>query len=86
MPNAKLETIKTEIAILLSDVFNIDVLTSKTDLFESGILDSSRFVELLLHIEKKFQTKITVDDFEMDNFRCIEKIANLVLRHKNAPN
>jgi acyl carrier protein len=37
-------------------------------------------VELLLNIEQSFQTQIDIGDFEVENFRCIEKISNLILQ------
>ncbi len=51
----------------------------ETDLFETGILDSQPFAELLLQFEGHFSGRIDLDDFEIDNFRCIEKIASLIL-------
>jgi acyl carrier protein len=55
-----------------------------TDLLDTGILDSQKFVELLIHLEQKFDAQIDLQDFEMENFRCIERIANLVLQRKTS--
>ena len=61
----------------------VEVPSVETDLFDSGILDSQRLVELLFQIEQNFDTEIDVQDFEIENFRCIEKIANLIVQRKS---
>ncbi len=49
-----------------------------TDLFEKGMLDSLMFVDLLLHLEKDFGAKCSLDDLDIDNFRTIRLIAQFV--------
>jgi D-alanine--poly(phosphoribitol) ligase subunit 2 len=49
-----------------------------TDLFETGILDSVGFVDLLLHLENEFGTKISLDELEVDNFRSAARIAEFI--------
>jgi len=77
------KTIQTRLSALFSEVLHVDVPSPDTDLFDTGILDSQRFVELLLFIEQNFETHIDVQDFEIENFRCIEKIATLILQRNN---
>jgi methoxymalonate biosynthesis acyl carrier protein len=77
------QRVQRELIALFSDRLNVEVPSETTDLFESGILDSQKFVELLLHIEEQFQTPIDIADFDMENFRCVEKIADLILRRRN---
>lgn len=86
MPDARREAIERNLFALFSDVFNIEVPSPSADLFETGILDSQLFVELLLEIEQQFGARILIEDFEFDNFRCIEKIVALILSHKNPQN
>jgi len=81
MANNEYEKIQNRLSALFSEVMHVKVPAVNTDLFESGILDSQRFVELLLHIEQNFKTHIDIQDFEIENFRCIEKIATLILQH-----
>ena len=69
---------------MFAEVMHVEVPSVKTDLFDTGILDSQKFVELLLHIEQNFQTQINLEDFEIENFRCIEKIASLIVQ-RNSP-
>jgi methoxymalonate biosynthesis acyl carrier protein len=83
MDNPEYKQIQTEIACVLAEKLNVEVPSEDTDLFETGILDSQKFVELLLHIEQQFGTHVAIEDFEIDNFRSIDRIALLVLRYKH---
>ena len=76
-------SVQARLTALFSEIMHVDVPSVETDLFDSGILDSQRFVELLLHIEKYFNTPIDIDDFEIENFRCIETIATLILQRQS---
>src|SRR5437867_1630151 len=53
--------------------------SADTDLFETGVLDSMAFVELLLNLERSFGLKVAVDELEIENFRSIRKIADFVM-------
>jgi acyl carrier protein len=81
--NADHSTMVARISSLFSDVMHVDVPSAETDLFDTGILDSQRFVELLLQIEQKFHTRINIENCELENFRCIEKIATFIAQHHN---
>ncbi len=81
--NRDTRSVQNRLTTLFSEVMHVEVPSVETDLFSTGILDSQRFVELLLHIEKYFNTPIDIDDFEIENFRCIEKIAALILQRQN---
>jgi len=72
--------VQAELTALFTERLNAEVPSETTDLFETGILDSQTFVELLLHIEQKFNTQILIDQFEIENFRSIDRIANLILQ------
>src|SRR5258705_6524533 len=76
------QNINAEILKLFTDVLNLDVPSTSTDLIDTAILDSQKFVELLLHLEQRFDVRIEIDDFELENFRCIERIATLVSQRK----
>lgn len=66
------------IARLFADTLHVDVPSADTDLFDTGILDSLAFVELLLQLEREFGVTTSVDDLEVDNFRSISLIAAFV--------
>lgn len=77
------QAIEAKVSLLFREM-HVEVPSVDTDLFDSGILDSQRLVELLLQIEQNFDTNIDIQDFEIENFRCIEKIASLILQRKAA--
>ena len=84
LADSERERIQRVLIALFAEKLSVHVPSEMTDLFESGILDSQKFVELLLHIEDHFKIAISVEDFETDNFRCVGKIASVILRHKSA--
>jgi len=73
--------IQRALIALFSKRLAVRVPSTATDLRK--ILDSQKFVELVLHIEEEFNVQIGIEDFEIENFCCVEKIANLILRQKN---
>ena len=66
----------------LSELFvkhlNIQVPSIETDLLETGILDSLTFLELLVHMEKQFDMRVSMKDLDIESFRSIVKIAGFV--------
>jgi len=63
---------------LFSERFHIEVPSSDTDLLETGILDSFQFVELLLQLEQRFNVRIAIEDFDLDDLRTLARIARVV--------
>ena len=70
--------LRNRIVRLFSEALHRDVPSEDADLFESGLLDSLGFVDLLVHLEQEFGTRIALDDLEIDNFRSITRIADFV--------
>ncbi|MGA8492255.1 MAG: phosphopantetheine-binding protein, partial [Terriglobales bacterium] len=66
--NADSKTIQTRLGSLFRDVMHLQVPSEDTDLFDTGVLDSQRFVELLLFLEQNFHVQIDLEHFEMENF------------------
>lgn len=66
------------IAGILRDALHLEPPPSDLDLFETGVLDSLAFVELLLRLEQDLGVAVSVDDLELENFRTIERIAAFV--------
>jgi acyl carrier protein len=66
------------LAQLFRTALNIEVPSTGTDLFESGVLDSLAFIELLLKLEEEFGVAVALDDLEVENFKSIERIAAFV--------
>ena len=76
--------VRQEIAHFFSKVLGIEVPSPTTDLFQTGILDSQNLIELLVHLERMLQSPVGLDDFAIEHFRCIDKIANLVYERMTA--
>src|SRR5437667_11026102 len=73
------EELHRRIAALFVEKLNVEVPSLDADLYETGVLDSMAFVELLAYIEKESAVKVGLDDLEIDNFRTIRKIVKFVL-------
>ena len=76
MQNGK--ALHDRIAKVFTDRLNTDVPSVDTDLFETGILDSLRFVELLAALEESFGVRVSVEELEIDDFRTLSRIAQFV--------
>lgn len=72
--------LERRIAALFTDKLQIEVPSPDTDLVETGLLDSLRFVELLAHLEETFDLTVSVDDIEVEHFRTTARIAEFIAR------
>jgi acyl carrier protein len=63
---------------IFSEKLLLDIPSPETDLLDSGLLDSMVFVELLLNLEREFGMRVTIEDLDMESFRSISRIAELV--------
>jgi D-alanine--poly(phosphoribitol) ligase subunit 2 len=63
---------------IFSEKLLVEVESSDTDLFDSGILDSMAFVELLLNLETEFGFQVAIESLDFENFRSISRIAEMV--------
>jgi acyl carrier protein len=70
--------LRERIAAVFSGPLHLEVPAFDTDLFETGVLDSLVFVELLLQLEREFGVTTSVDDLDVGNFRSIDCIADFV--------
>jgi D-alanine--poly(phosphoribitol) ligase subunit 2 len=73
-------TVTSEINTVLRDHLNIIVDSPDTDLLETGLIDSIGLVELILQLEERFGVSLPMDTVEIDDFRSINKIADLITR------
>ena len=76
--------VRKEIAQLFTEQMSIEVPTEDTDLLDGGILDSLKFVELLVQLEQRFGTQVNLNEFEPENFRSIDRIAQFVVQQASA--
>jgi acyl carrier protein len=70
--------VREQIAGIFSGALHLDVPSFDTDLFDSGVLDSLAFVELLLNLERQFGVTTSVDDLELEHFKSIASIADFI--------
>ncbi len=67
-----------QIQTIFSQVLYREVQSPQADLFESGLLDSMSLIELLFSLEQQFGFQPDISDLDLDQFRSIETIAQLV--------
>lgn len=70
--------LRARLTELFATTLNIEVPGDDVDLFESGVLDSLAFVELLFSLERTFGIETSVGDLEPANFRTLACIAEFV--------
>ncbi len=70
--------LEARICQVFRDKLKLDVPSADTDLFETRVLDSMVFVDLLLHLEREFGVTPALEDIDFDNFKSIERIVEFV--------
>jgi acyl carrier protein len=75
------QAVYDEIARFFHERLSVSGPSVDADLFESGILDSLTFVDLVMYMEQQFGVRIAADELEPDHFRTIERIAAFVAVH-----
>jgi D-alanine--poly(phosphoribitol) ligase subunit 2 len=66
------------ISNLISDALNIEITAVDVDLIDSGLLDSLALVTLITEIEQEFGYELPLDDFDVERFRSVERIADFL--------
>jgi len=77
------DTVLAALLDFLSDRTKATV-AAEQDLFASGVVSSLFVMELVVHIETTFDVAIVGKDLNMDNFRTVRAMADLVLRLRDA--
>ena len=75
------DTLHERITCLFANEMSLEIPSVDMNLFDSGVLDSLAFEQLLLHLEREFGVTTSVDDLEIDHFRSIAHIAEFVAAH-----
>ncbi|HZM33830.1 MAG TPA: phosphopantetheine-binding protein [Burkholderiales bacterium] len=70
---------------LLAEKLHIEAPAPDTDLIETGLLDSLRLVELLLHIELELGSRIAIEEIDLDDLRSVARIARLIAARSARP-
>ncbi len=74
------KTLVGDIRAVLRDHLTVMVDSPEVDLLETGLIDSIGLVELILQLEDRFGMSLPMDALEIDDFRSINKIADLITR------
>ena len=69
-----------EICGLFAEKWAIQVESPFVDLLDTGLVDSVTLVELLLELEQRFGVSLPLENLEIEDFRSVAKIAELVGR------
>ena len=69
---------------LVAETLNLAPPDPGTDLIESGLLDSLALVELLHALETELGVEVPLDSLEIESFRSVETIAELVAGLRSA--
>lgn len=72
------DSIRQRLARIFEDDLGLEVPAADADLFNSGIMDSLAFVDMLLKIEHEFDITLSLDTVEFDRFKSIESIAEFI--------
>ena len=78
------EKIKAEIKQFLARFFQNYDLQNNEDIFASGFVNSLFAMQLVLFVEKTFDLVIDNEDLDIDNFRTINALTNLVERKRTS--
>jgi acyl carrier protein len=79
------ETIASPIRKFMSRSFDGLTLDDSDDIFALGFGNSLFAMQLVAFVEGEFGIEIESEDLEMDNFRSIHAISDLVTRKKAVP-
>ncbi|MBI4271499.1 MAG: acyl carrier protein [Candidatus Rokubacteria bacterium] len=77
-------TVERRLADWFLQSLNLEIPSPETDLFDTGVLDSLAFVELLLHLEREFGVTITLEHVELANFGSVARIAAFLVNGSGA--
>jgi methoxymalonate biosynthesis acyl carrier protein len=55
------------------------------DLFKSGLVSSMFAMQLVVHLEERYDIAVIGPDLTLDNFRTVQAMTKLVLRLRSSP-
>lgn len=76
--STSLVSIEERIRTIFKDRLQMDAPASGEDLFQTGVLDSLSFVDLLVALEEEFSIHIALDQVELTDFGSIAAIGDYV--------
>lgn len=76
------ETIKPQIHEFLGKFIQNHQIQDTDDIFAQGFVNSLFAMQLVMFIENSFQITVEDDDLNIDNFRSVNAMADLIVRKK----
>lgn len=76
------DSITAALLEILNHDMGLAVASPDTDLFESGILDSFSLVNLLLHIETRFNVTVSLEQLNLDSFRSVGAMTGFIAAYR----
>jgi len=80
-PAEPLAELVEQVRELVSRTILVDVRDDE-DLIENAVLDSLALVELLFELERRFDVVLVVGELDIENFRSVSRIAQLVAEQR----
>lgn len=74
-------TICGKLHSIFEERLQIAVPSDSTDLFETGVMDSLKLVDLLSELEREFSFRVILSQLDIDVFRSIERMTEFVAGH-----
>lgn len=81
-----MEDVKAKIRQFLSRFFRKHELQDDEDIFSLGFVNSLFAMQLVMFLEKEFRIRVDNKDLDIDNFRSIHKIVELIERKAGVVN
>ncbi len=79
------ENIVGRLGRIFEESLSMSAPAPDVDIIEAGLLDSLALVTLLFEIEREFGLEIPLESLEIDDFRSIAGIAQLLSKAASAP-
>jgi methoxymalonate biosynthesis acyl carrier protein len=76
-------SLQQRIQAIFNDRLQVEVPAAGIDLFETGLIDSLVFIDLLLALEEEFSMEIALDHVNLDDFRSVARIADFISLQNN---
>lgn len=67
------EQLRAQLSVLAAQQVGVE-----DDVFELGLINSLRALEIVLHVEQTYGIEITVEDLDLANFRTAARLARFV--------
>jgi methoxymalonate biosynthesis acyl carrier protein len=77
------EVIEEALLSFLEERIKTTVATDQ-DLFKSGLVSSMFAMQLVVHLEERYDIAVIGPDLTLDNFRTVQAMTSLVLRLRDA--